>query len=171
MSKYSAEFKLKVIRSYSEECGFRKLAKRFDLDEAAVRKWVHAYESHGDDTLRKKASGYSIEFMLMVLEKISSGKMSIRGVCAHFDIRAHRTVLTWQRLYNEGGIDALQNRPRGRPKMSKQAKPIPESEKPLEEMTREELLQELEYRRAEVAYLKKLKALVQSRQSATKPKH
>ena len=55
--------------------------------------------------------------------------------------------------------------------MSKQEKPRPLPEKPLEEMTREELLEEVEYRRAEVAYLKKLRALVQSRQSATKPKH
>ena len=55
--------------------------------------------------------------------------------------------------------------------MSKQEKPssVP-ANKPLQEMTREELLEEIEDRRAEVACLKKLKALVQSGQLAIKPK-
>lgn len=55
--------------------------------------------------------------------------------------------------------------------MSKQENPIPApNKKAIEEMTREELLEELKDRQVEVAYLKKLKALVQSGQLAIKPK-
>ena len=98
--------------------------------------------------------------------------MSINEALAHYNIPANTSLVSWIRLYNMGGIDALQTKPRGRPRMSKQEKtsPVPEN-KPLQEMTREELLEELEDRRVEVACLKKLKALVQSGQLAIKPKH
>ncbi|MGC6232997.1 hypothetical protein VU677_19870 [Hafnia paralvei] len=42
--------------------------------------------------------------------------------------------------------------------------------RPPEEMTREELLEELEYRRAEMAYLKKLDALIQQKKLAQQKK-
>lgn len=136
-----------------------------------VRRWAKAYELHGDAGLNKAHMPYSVALKQTVVEAVLKDQISIREACAIHNIPAYVTVLTWIRLYNEGGIEALQNKPRGRPKMSKQEKPSPLPEKPLEEMTREELLEEVEYRRAEVAYLKKLRALVQSRQSATRPKH
>jgi transposase-like protein len=133
--------------------------------------WVDTYKCHGPQGLKKAYSQYTTEFKLSVLKAISSGDFSVRHACAHFNIPAQSTILTWQRLYNEGGIDALNSRPRGRPKrMSTPTKPYQPSNKPVEELTPEELLLEVQYRRAEVAYLKKLDALIQAKKPAPKTK-
>ena len=171
MTKYSLDFKVEVIKAcLSGTEGTRSVAKRFDVNRTALRRWVAAYNAHGLDGLKARHQPYSIDFKHQVVQSIRNGSMTVNAALAHYNIPSNVTLLTWVRLYNEGGINALQNKPRGRPKMSKQSKPHPVPEKPLEEMTREELLEELEYRRAEVAYLKKLDALIQSRKLAAKSK-
>jgi transposase len=55
--------------------------------------------------------------------------------------------------------------------MSKPRKPAPPPGRPVAGMTPEEIAQELEYLRAENAYLKKLDALIQEKKSALKKKH
>jgi len=97
--------------------------------------------------------------------------MSINQACAQFNISGAATILRWQRLYNEGGITALIDKPRGPNKsMPIKAKPFTPSNKPVAEMSPKELARELEYRRAEVAYLKKLDALIQEQKLAQKTK-
>lgn len=172
MTKYSLVFKRQVATSYlSGSRSVRAVAIEFGIDHSTVRKWAKAYELHEESGLKKPFERYSAIFKLAVVNEVLNGQRSIRQACAIHNIAAYSTVLTWVRLYNGGGIDALQNKPRGRPKMSKQSQPNPAPEKPLEAMTREELLEELQDRQAEVACLKKLKALVQSGQLAIKPKH
>jgi transposase-like protein len=170
MAKYSREFKLEVVKHHlSKQHGSRKTGHFFDIDESIVRNWVEVYKCHGLSGLKKPYAPYTTEFKLSVLKAISSGDFSARHACAHFNIPARSTILTWQRLYNEGGIDALTRKPRGRPKrMSTPTKPYQPSDKPAEELTPEELLLEVQYRRAEVAYLKKLDALIQAKKPAPK---
>jgi len=172
MGKHSTEFKLEVVKYRIDgKHGSVATSKFFGIDESTVRKWVGAYTLHGLLGLKKPYSHYSIEFKLKVIRAISSGELSVRQACAHFNIPTQSTILTWQRLYNEGGIDALTRKPRGRPKrMSTPPKPYQPSDKPVEELTPEELLLEVQYRRAEVAYLKKLDALIQAKKSAPKTK-
>lgn len=68
------------------------------------------------------------------------------------------------RLYHEGGFDALSPRRRGRPrKMATSLPPKPTDAGSPDERSREELLKENEYLRAEVAYLKKLDALLEAK--------
>lgn len=169
MAKYSLEFKVEAVTAcLSGTDGHKRVAARYGLSTSMFRRWVAAYKAHGIDGLKKPYTLYPIEFRHQAVQSILVHGLSINEAMIKFNIPTHSTLQTWIRLYNEGGIEALQNKPRGRPKMSKQSKPSPVSEKPLEEMTREELLEELEYRRAEVAYLKKLDALIQSRKSAAK---
>lgn len=172
MAKHSLDLKLEVAKIVlSGPDGHKRVAARYRLSPSRVRRWAAAYKSHGVSGLKKPYAVYPIDLRRQAVQSVLSDGLSMGEALLRFNIPTYSTLQTWIRLYNEGGIDALQNKPRGRPKMSKQEKPRPLPEKPLEEMTREELLEEVEYRRAEVAYLKKLRALVQSRQSATKPKH
>jgi transposase len=89
-----------------------------------------------------------------------------------FDLRGGGGVVSsWQRKYHEGGITALAPKPRGRPqKMKSATPPKPLSDKPTEAKTLQELQRENEYLRAEVAYLKKLDALVRAKQQAAQTK-
>jgi transposase len=98
-------------------------------------------------------------------------ELSLREVSALYDIRDAGSVARWARLYDEGGINALTPRPRGRPrKMVTSLPPKPTEAGTPDERSREELLKENEYLRAEVAYLKKLDALLAKKQAAQKKK-
>lgn len=164
--KHSTAFKLEVVRHYLESGdGCRRTAKRFDLDFSAVRSWAAAYEQHGESGLNKGRCLYPAEFKLQVLEYIATEPASVRQACARFNIASFNTVLRWQRLYNAGGASALVNKPPRRPP-SMPPKPPQPPKKPISEMTPQELKRELEYLRAENAYLKKLDALIRQERDA-----
>jgi len=96
--------------------------------------------------------------------------ISARPAAAHFNIAAPSTITIWQRLYNEGGIAALESKPKGRPPMLKQSEIAALLAKPSTELTHEELLRKALYLEVENAYLKKLEALAQQKHLASKNK-
>jgi transposase-like protein len=171
MSKYSQDFKLEVINHYlSGREGFIATAKRYGVKFTYVRKWVHAFKLHGQKSLTKTYTHHPSTFKLSVLKAMEHDQLSINQTAARFNIAAPSTIAVWQRLYNEGGITALEPKPKGRPPMSKPVKPFVPTNKPVAQMTTEELMQELEYRRVETDYLKKLEALTQQKHLASKNK-
>ena len=171
MSKYSAAFKLEIINHYlSGKGGFTATAKQYGVKFAYVRKWVHAYRAHGHKSLNKTYTHYSAAFKLSVLKVMAKEQISLNQAAARFNIPAPSTIAVWQRLYNEGGITAIEPKPKGRPPMSKPSKSFVPTNKPVTQMTQEELMQELEYRRVETDYLKKLEALAQQKHLASKNK-
>jgi transposase len=99
-------------------------------------------------------------------------ELSYRQVVALFDLRGGTGVVAnWERLYDEGGLDALEPKPRGRPKKMKTPEtPVPVPVQPQDTRTLEDLRKENDYLRAEVAYLKKLDALVRAQKQAVPPK-
>ena len=173
MAKYSEEFKLSVVQCYeSGKQGSKSVAKRYGIGETRVRMWVAAYRQHGLSGLRKKFSHYSGQFKLSVLQRMQQEDLSATQAVALFDIRGGASVIAdWKRRYHEQGLAGLQPKPRGRPKKMIDSKP-PQSVTPLQTDTRsrEELAKENEYLRAEVAYLKKLRALRQAKEQAAQKK-
>ena len=75
-------------------------------------------------------------------------------------------VASWAKHYEEDGYNGLIDKKKGRPSMRKK-KSIKKDDS---EKSREELLEELEYLRAENEYLKKLDALVQERKAQERKK-
>lgn len=178
MTKYDEAFKLRVVRQYLRgDAGLRAVAKRHGIDHGLVSRWAAAYDKHGVAGIRKKHSVYSAEFKLSVLKCMWSERLSIKQTCARFDLREPTSVSRWQRQYHEGGIHALEPRPKGRrPSVMPPISPSAPAPKENDTRTREELLEELEYLRAENAYLKKLDALLKQKeqgqhQTGQKKKH
>lgn len=171
MSKYSKAFKLKVIEHYlSGRDGYRSTSSLYGVNYAYIRKWVLAFKAHGQDSLNQRYKNYTSATKLAILQYMQRHQLSISQATAHFNIPSPSTISLWQRLYNEGGITALEPKPKGRPPMSKPLKPFVPTDKPVNQMTTEELMQELEYRRVETDYLKKLEALAQQKHLASKNK-
>lgn len=176
MKKYSKEFKLEVVQAYlSGRAGQIKIAASFHIDRIQLRNWLSAYEAHGIAGLEPcgRSRRYSTEFKLSVLAHRSQHHLSLQEVATLFKIPSVSTVSTWEQRYNQQGINAFSDR-RGRPSMMKKSDThdsIARSEKPLKSPTHAELLREIEYLKAENAYLKKLEALVQKKQlqHMTKP--
>lgn len=171
MTKYDEQFKLTVVRQYlSGKAGYKTVADEHGVAYAMVRRWVGWYQAHGAAGLGKKFSHYSAKCKLSVLQHIWDNELSYGQAAVHFNIRNPSSIGAWERSYREGGLDALEPAARGRRR--KMAIQTTKTEGPPEEdkRSREELLAEVNQLRMEVAYLKKLRALVQAQRKATPAK-
>ncbi len=96
---------------------------------------------------------------MSVIEYMYNNNLSAEETAYRFNLAGADRILKWVEIYNNEGIEGLNNHSRGRPKnMSKKPKK--------QEQTNQynnDLEKEIEILRAENAYLKKLNALVQER--------
>ncbi|VCW24408.1 Putative transposase (identified by ISEscan HMM) [Klebsiella pneumoniae] len=168
--KYSPETKLAVVNHYlSGKDGEQSTADLFGIERTSVRRWVRAWQFHGAEGLTAKNNHYSDEFKLVVVRAVISDRLTMREAAARFNLSAEILVRRWLDVYNDAGAEGLLNMQCGRPGQMTKPKNIPPlTDKELEKLSPEELRAELRYLRAENAYLKKLKALVQSEKNGKK---
>lgn len=161
--KYTAEFKRQVVLHYlNGHEGAKKTAARFGVDHGAVRRWTEHWKASGEDGFTIANKAHSAEFKEEVLLWMKENNESSRKAAAKFKIAAACTVSRWERLYREGGIMALRDKRRERTVASGKTSPSKELTAPHPKFHSVE--EELEYLRAENAYLKKLHALVREKQ-------
>ena len=154
MSKYSNEFKLKVVNAYLlGEGGAGTIANKYNVARTCVQQWLAQYELTGSFT--KPTRHFSGEFKLKVLNYQQEHHLSDLQTALIFGITNQGTICAWRKKYITGGTEALFQKQGRRSKMPKKSL-IPN--KPREEWTKDE---ELAYLRMENEYLKKLNALIQ----------
>lgn len=159
MAKYSFDFKLKVVKFYQKGNGYSSTADHFNIDHSTVKKWVKAYQYHGQSGIQPRTTklSYSAEFKHYVLKFMSDHYYSAREAASYFNIPAFTSILEWQSLFKEGGLSALEPRQKGRPKkMRLPKKPDNRTE---QEKLIDQLQAELAYLRAENDVLKKFQEL------------
>lgn len=168
MAKYDAQFKLKLVQEYLKgHSGYHGIAIKYGVAFKAVRLWVKLYQQHGQEGLTPKYANYSAQFKRQVLQHMHSEQLSCIQVATLFNIRNPYSIRVWQNLFEAGGEQALAPRPKGRAAaMRKVTKP---DDRATSEKTLQELQRENEYLRAEVAYLKKLREIL-DQQEATQAK-
>ena len=162
MSKYSSEFKLKVVKFCIEgNYGYKYTAQHFNIPAFSdVRKWVKKYQEHGIDGLSKNiVTSYSGAFKQSVIEYMHTNHLSLQETAYHFNLANHSIIGKWERIYYEEGPQALYEERRGRSKYMN-SKP---RKKKLSKEVEEDLIAENQRLRMENEYLKKLNALVQER--------
>ena len=166
MAKYSPEFKLKVtLEAVQDHLSVAVLSHLYGIDKSATRYWLQRYQCHGSQAFTREYSTYSAEYKLQVLTYMKQNQLSLREMAAYFDIRGGADVVSqWERLYDGGGLAALEPRPKGRPPIMKKLPLMPtKSSLPTNDEELTQLRKENEYLRAENAYLKKLDALLQQK--------
>ncbi|WP_154581779.1 IS3-like element IS1664 family transposase [Yersinia enterocolitica] len=157
--KYTTEFKRQVVLHFlNSDDGARRTARLFGLDHGTVRLWTEHWKASGENGFTITTKKYSAAFKEAVLLWMQDNHQSSRKAAAKFNIATACTINRWARLYREGGIIALRNKPRGRPTMSgKKKHSAQEATAPYPEFRSIE--EELEYLRAENAYFKKAACL------------
>ena len=96
---------------------------------------------------------YTAEFKQTVVETMQKEGLSYRETARQFEISDDKRIAAWERIYLEEGPEGFQIERRGRKSTGRPPKKLkPEVE--------EDLIAEVQRLRAEVAYLKKLNALV-----------
>jgi transposase len=160
MAKVTAEVKLQAVKKYLEGMeGQKAVADSVGVSKAILQTWIRQYQHHGEGSFKKSYTTYSADYKLMVLGYINEYGTSIREAAAIFNIPTHSAVSRWMNQLETKGVDGLKPKQRGRPLMKEEKKPVP----PVEGSA-EALQAEVERLRMENAYLKKLNALVQSKE-------
>ena len=166
MSKYSYEFKKKIVKDYlSGKGGYRFLSQQYGIpDKKQIQKWVDSYKTFGDEGLKRsrEKKNYSFEFKLHVVELYLTTEVSYRELALSIGINNPSIVTKWVNDYRIVGADALRPKRKGRkPQVAKPKKEqLPQIEK---EKADAEYLRQLEEEnlrlRIENAYLKELRRL------------
>jgi transposase len=161
--KYTLAFKLQCIEAHLKlGLSDKAIGRRFGVEYSNVRFWRAFYLEYGIEGLKKKVyTSYTPEFKISVLKTIETEYLSLVQACVKFNIGSTSVIISWRRAFKENGLQGLECKTKGRkPNMENPNKrKAPKSTKPL--TREEELLQENEYLRTEVAFLKKLRALAQ----------
>ena len=164
--RYDLDFKIKVIAYYRQGHTGAATAKKFNVNPQFVHKWVKQYQSGGIDAIKPKISKayYSREFKHKVITTKLTQGLSQSEVALKFNISSPALISHWHKAYRLQGMSGLTSKRQGRTAMSKPYI----TDKPDDEKTLAELKRENEYLRAEVAYLKKLDALLRKQEQASK---
>lgn len=160
--KFSIEFKEDLVKEYLQgRCSLVHLCSKYDISLSYFKRLVLRYEKQGSLSQQDKNNSYEKSFKLDCVLSVQKRGLSLSQAARIFGVPSDGTISKWIGLYNEFGEEGLSRKPRGRrkgmpdPKKKKKTKVISSDPK------LSALEEELEYLRAENAYLKKLNALIQ----------
>ena len=168
MSKYSFEFKKKVVTAYlNGEGGYGYLAKIYEIPtKSIIERWVHNYQVFGDDGLMRsrKKQIYSFKKKLSVVELYLTSEISYQNLALQEGISNPCMIASWVNRFRVAGPDALRPHKKGSKKTldkSEEKHSIPSAETPIDTSAEQvkELENELLKLKIENAFLKELRRL------------
>jgi transposase len=161
VSKYSYEFKLKVVKyCIKGKHGDWDAAKHFNIpSRSIINTWVRKYQKYGVNGLKHNCRKYTGQFKQDVIEYMHNHHLSLTETSIKFNLSSDSVIRKWERIYYEEGPQALYEERRGKNK-TMSSKP---RKKELSKENEEDLIEEVQRLRMENAYLKKLQALIQER--------
>jgi transposase len=164
MVKFNTEDKLEAIQRYLQgNDSYHTIGDSIGATHYTIMNWVKQYEQHGVEAFNKSYTAYSVEFKLDVLNYMNNHGTSPNETAAIFNITSPALIRKWRTQVETKGIDALESKKKGRNTMKKKKEKITPVEGSVEALQAE--IQDL---RMEIAYLKKLNALVQNKETLQK---
>ena len=125
MAKYSLEFKLEIVKHYlGNYGGYRAVAKKYNIQESIVRRWVNSYQQFGIEGLKrsKNQTHYAVDFKLSAVKLYETTEMSYREVANSLGMNNPSLLCNWRTTILKKGVDGLSDQ-RGRPpKMGRRKK-------------------------------------------------
>ncbi|MDR6193000.1 transposase [Siphonobacter sp. SORGH_AS_0500] len=163
--KYSYAFKKAAVEAAkSSKASIHALARAYGIHESMLRRWIDGYEAFGPSALAcvSHQHRYSESIKTAAVAAFLTQDLSLREVCLTFSLRSTSVLRGWinRALANyPQQSDELNDFP---PMASSQSSRVPASEY-------ERVVEENKRLQAEVAYLKKLRALIQAQKKGKKP--
>ena len=169
MSKYSRALKITLAQQCLNGVSSPKtLGKQLSIAHSQVRYWSQVYRLHGEESFLPPKFPRTAKDKADILKRMWTENWSLTYTSAFYNLPSPGTLWLWLREFDESGLQGLQPKQRGCPSMKK--KNQESNDKSIDEMTVKELRDELEYRRTEVAVLKKLEALDEMKRQQAKKK-
>ena len=158
--KHSIEEQLLAVKKCLEGYSPNAVGELLGVNHTYVEEWLLRYKQEGVSGLQKrpvKRADFA-EKCKIVCEYAEKG-VPLYRVSAMYHV-SQATISRWTRLYRKGGYEALRDiKPQGK---GRKGMGRPKKQEPQTELER--LRYENEYLRAEVALLKKVRALVEERE-------
>lgn len=143
------------------------LSESYSISARQIRYWAQIYAIHGSESFLPTLHSCRAETKLKALQLMWTNGWSLSHTSAVLNLSSPSTLAVWLKKYNEAGIHGLKNHCIGRPPIKSSSK---STQKPDNEMTLEELREELAYLRAENDVLKKFEELEQKKREQIKKK-
>ena len=118
MSKYSTEFKMKIVKEYLEgNTSYSYLSNKYCIPKKCIWTWTNAYKSEGYEGLKvkRKNTQYTLEFKLNMINLYLTGEMSYQSLANKLKINNPSILARWVKEFREKGIDVLKPNKRERP--------------------------------------------------------
>ncbi|MEH7252675.1 IS3 family transposase, partial [Neobacillus niacini] len=132
-----------------------EIAEDIGVHRSVLSAWVRLYEHQGESAFVKSYTSYSTQYKMDVLNYIIEMGTSSVETAAIFNIPSSGMIRSWRLKFEEGGIDALVSKKKGRSSMKKEKET--ETLKPITGEGSEESLQaKVERLEMEIAYFKKV---------------
>ncbi|WP_241877015.1 IS3 family transposase [Corynebacterium diphtheriae] len=150
-SKLSQAQRELAVDLFEEGYGSRAVANRLGVRREQVRHLEDRFRLHGRLCLVSKRTKrqYSFDTKMEILRRYQTGELK-SDLAKEYGLSSPNLISHWVWQVNKGGSDALQPKPKGRPKGSGQSVPMTEEDT---------LRRENELLKAEVAYPKKIAGL------------
>ena len=146
---------MNVVNDYINGLGgYHVVGKRHGIDRTQVRTWHRSYIALGIEGLERKnkKTNYSLEDKIDRLRWMRENNASLSMTAVKFRMNNPSLISSWMRAFSKYGIDGLTEKRKGRPSMKKKS----------DHKKKNDYVKKLEHEnellRAELAYIKKLKA-------------
>ncbi len=171
MSKINYEERINLYYDRKNGMSFTSLKSKYGINKSGVEYLVRLIDKHGFDILRiNENKSYSSKEKERILNRILIDNESILSVSIDEGLIAKGIAKgmlnNWLKKYRENGYNIVEQK-RGRPTMPKL---INKKENETDKEKIKRLEQENLYLKAELEYLKKLKAVVQARKNQQQKK-
>jgi transposase len=167
--KFSIKQKVSVVESIlSGRQTIRGAARELGCHKSGVQRWLEQYRQHGRQGFKLRNGGYVGRFKVKVVEYYLKNGLSLKQTASYFKIPGEGIIGNWIKIYERLGAEGLLKETRGRKRSIMARKPKKKemiSNDPVAQKLAQ-MQEELEYLRAENAFLKKLSALVQQEEAA-----
>ena len=157
--KHTIEKRILAVQKCLNGHAPKGVARQLGLVDHDLYVWLERYKQEGIAGLRRQPIKHAdFEEKCKIVCEFAEKGVPLHQVCAEYHV-SRSAVESWTRIYKKRGYDALRTiKPQGRPKnMGRPKKKEPQTEL-------ERLRYENEYLRAEVALLKKVRALMEERE-------
>jgi transposase len=168
--KFSCKLKLSIVRSVmAGDHSCLTAARKIGSHKSTVQRWLIVYQQQGSKGFQLRNGSYTGPFKVQVVRYLLAKGLSLPQTAAFFAIPNHVIVHRWLKIYECYGADGLLRSGRSRkktlmPKKKDTAKKGSSTDQSAEKLAA--LQKEVEYLRAENAFLKKLDALIQQEKAA-----
>ena len=161
MAKLTKQQKIEIYEKRKSGFTILKLCQQYGINRTNIEYLIRLIDMHGPEILRNdKNRHYSKELKEEIINEVLTHGNSVNSTSLKFGLPSSGMLRKWIKSYKENGYNVVE-KPKGRPITMKR------NEKTVDPNDKDAIIRqkdkEIEYLQAEVAYLKKLRAVVQER--------